>query len=91
MAKKVVVEVLGPEPPCPKCKKTYEVLVEAVKELGVEDRVEVVKVDAMSPGIISKYGIVITPAVAVNGEVKILGKVLGSKKKAMEVLKEVLD
>jgi len=91
MAKKVVVEVLGSEPPCYKCRKTYEVLVEAVKELGVKDRVEVVKVNAMSPDIISKYGLVITPTVAVNGEIKILGKMLGSKRKAIEIIKEVLD
>jgi len=35
IGKKIVIEVLGSAPPCPKCRKTHEVVEEAVKELSI--------------------------------------------------------
>jgi len=41
MTKNVIVEVISVEPPCPKCKRALEV--EAVRELGIEDKVKVIR------------------------------------------------
>ncbi|MEW5721880.1 MAG: thioredoxin family protein [Thermodesulfobacteriota bacterium] len=63
------IKVLGPG--CAKCKKTEEVVLEAVKESGVEARV--VKVTDVLE--IAKSGVFGTPAVIVDGQVKAVGKV----------------
>ncbi len=86
---KVVVEVIGVEPPCPKCKKTLEIVNEAVEELGVKDRVSVVKLDVSSPDVIAKYGMLMSPSLAVNGVVKVLGRV-PSKEEVLRILREAL-
>ena len=64
------IEILGTG--CPKCKKLFENAQEAVKILGTG--AEVVKVEDIQK--IMNAGIMITPAIAVNGEVKSAGKVL---------------
>lgn len=64
------VKVLGPG--CAKCKKLTENAELAVKELGTECSVE--KVTDM--GEIVSFGILMTPALVVDGEVKSSGRVL---------------
>jgi len=56
---------------CPKCKKLAEVTEQAAKELGID--FEMVKVTNISE--IMKFGVMITPALAVDGEVKVAGKI----------------
>ncbi len=56
---------------CAKCKKTEEIVRQAVKELNI--KAEISKIEDMQK-IIDK-GIMMTPAVAVDGVVKILGRV----------------
>jgi small redox-active disulfide protein 2 len=63
------IEVLGVG--CPKCQKTYERVEEAIRKAGVE--AEVVKVKDI--GEIARFGIIGTPAVAIDGEVKAAGHV----------------
>lgn len=63
------VEILGTG--CPKCKKVTENAEAAVKELGIE--VEIVKVQEINE--IMKRGVMLTPAIAINGEVKASGKI----------------
>jgi small redox-active disulfide protein 2 len=63
------IKVLGPG--CPKCKKTETIVKEAVAESGVNANVEKVT-DVMQ---IAQYGVFGTPAVIVDGEVKIVGKI----------------
>jgi len=63
------IKVLGPG--CPKCKKTEEIVREAVVEAGVNAHIEKVT-DTMK---IAGYGVFGTPAVVVNGEVKSVGKI----------------
>lgn len=58
---------------CPKCKKLAENTEAAAKELGVEFELE--KVTDLNA--IMAFGVMITPALAVNGEVKVAGKVPG--------------
>jgi small redox-active disulfide protein 2 len=63
------IEVLGVG--CPKCQKTYERVKEAIRNTGVA--AELVKVKEI--GEMAKFGIIGTPAVAIDGEVKAAGKV----------------
>ena len=63
------IKVLGPG--CAKCQKTEEVVKEAVAESGVEADVEKVS-DIMK---IAGYGVMGTPAVVIDGEVKSVGKI----------------
>jgi len=64
------IQILGTG--CPKCKKLSKNAEAAVKELGVEYDIE--KVTRIKE--IMKFGVMMTPALAVDGEVKAVGKVL---------------
>ncbi len=63
------IKVLGPG--CAKCRKTEEVVKEAVSETGTDATVEKVT-DLME---IAQYGVFGTPAVVIDGEVKCVGKI----------------
>ncbi len=63
------VQILGTG--CPKCKKVTEIAEKAVAELGVE--AEIVKVTDINE--IMNFGVMMTPALAVDGDVKVSGKV----------------
>jgi small redox-active disulfide protein 2 len=56
---------------CPKCKKLAEVTEEAARSLGIEYEIE--KVSDIQE--IMKFGVMMTPALAVDGIVKVAGKV----------------
>ncbi|MCC5875835.1 MAG: TM0996/MTH895 family glutaredoxin-like protein [Candidatus Sumerlaeia bacterium] len=62
------LQVLGTG--CPKCKKLCEMVDAAAKEAGIEYELE--KVTDISD--IIEFGVMTTPALAVNGEVKVAGK-----------------
>ena len=64
-----LLQVLGPG--CPKCEKLKEHAERAVKELGIEASVE--KITDITQ--ITDFGVMMTPALVVDGEVKIVGKV----------------
>jgi small redox-active disulfide protein 2 len=63
------IEVLGMG--CPKCNQLFQRTNEAVKDLDIE--AAVVKIQDIKT--ISHYGILITPALAIDGVVKVAGKV----------------
>ncbi len=63
------IEILGTG--CPKCKATEKIVKKVVDELGKD--VEVVKVEDLQE--IVNRGVMMTPAVVVDGEVKIVGHV----------------
>ena len=65
------IEILGTG--CPKCKKLTQNVEEAVKELNVD--AEIFKVTDISD--ITSYGIMMTPGLVVDNEIKSTGKVLG--------------
>jgi len=67
------IEILGTG--CPKCKKLTQNVEEAVKELNIE--AEVLKVTDITD--IMSYGVMMTPALAIDGEVKAAGKVVGKE------------
>lgn len=56
---------------CPKCKKLAENAEAAAKALGIEYEIE--KVTDINE--IMKFGIMMTPALAIDGRVKVVGKV----------------
>ncbi len=56
---------------CPKCTKTEEVAREAVRQLDIEAEIEKVK----DIGEIARAGVLMTPALAIDGKVMMSGKV----------------
>ncbi|MEW5802828.1 MAG: thioredoxin family protein [bacterium] len=63
------IQILGTG--CPKCKKLAESAESAAKELGLEYELE--KVTDITA--IMGFGVMMTPALAVDGEVKVTGRV----------------
>jgi small redox-active disulfide protein 2 len=57
---------------CPKCKKLTENAEAAAQELGIEYKIE--KITDINE--IMKFGVMITPALVIDGDVKVLGKVV---------------
>jgi len=56
---------------CPKCRKLTENVEAAAKALGIEYTIEkITDIDE-----IMKFGVMMTPALAVDGQVKLVGKV----------------
>jgi small redox-active disulfide protein 2 len=69
----VKIEILGTG--CPKCKKLAENVEITAKALGIEYEIE--KVTDINE--IMKFGVMMTPALAVDGKVKSVGKVLSAE------------
>jgi len=74
------VQILGTG--CSKCKKAYENVEQALKELGACADVE--KVEDLKA--IMAFGVMTTPAVAIDGEVKVAGKI-----PSVEEIKEMIE
>ena len=66
------IQILGTG--CPKCKKLAENAEAAAKELGIEYEIE--KVSQINE--IMKFGVMVTPALVIDGQVKVVGKVTGA-------------
>jgi len=75
------IQILGTG--CPKCKLLEEHACEAVKELGIQAEIE--KVTGIDE--IMRFGVMMTPALAINGNVKASGRVL-TKEQIAEILKK---
>jgi small redox-active disulfide protein 2 len=65
------IQVLGTG--CPTCKKLAENAQAAVQEAGLDCEIE--KVTDINE--IMKFGVMLTPALAIDGQVKVAGKVPG--------------
>jgi small redox-active disulfide protein 2 len=63
------IEILGSG--CQKCIKTMENVKEAVKKSGIQ--AEVVKVTKIND--IMNYGVMVTPALVIDGNVKVAGRI----------------
>jgi small redox-active disulfide protein 2 len=63
------IEILGSG--CAKCKKTKEIAEQAVAELGIN--ADILKVEDINA--ILNYGVMVTPAFVIDGDIKIAGKV----------------
>ncbi len=72
--KKVVAEVIGPNPPCYRCiavKENVEAVAPKLRAEGIE--VQIKRLDIMSREVLRKYGLLLSPALVVNGVVKTMG------------------
>lgn len=63
------IEIFGPG--CPKCMETERRVQKALSELGIDAKIEHVH----DPKIFAQHGVMFTPAVVIDGEVKVSGKV----------------
>ncbi len=63
------VKVLGPG--CAKCKATYNNVLEAVKQLGIE--ADVIKIEDIEE--MMKYNVLTTPVLMVDDVIKVKGRV----------------
>ncbi len=81
------IEILGTG--CSKCKSTEKVVKKVVEELGTN--AEVVKVEDLQE--IMNRGVMMTPAVVIDGDVKIVGHVPSAEeiKKVIEKVKGELN
>jgi len=64
------IQILGIS--CPKCKKLAENAESAAKQAGIEYEIE--KVTEIND--IMKFGVMVTPALVIDGQVKTVGKVV---------------
>jgi len=64
----MIITILGSG--CPNCRKLEAMCHEAVAELGIEANIEKIT----NVNHFSDFGVWLTPAVSINGEVKIKGK-----------------
>ena len=63
------IQILGTG--CPKCTKLAENAEAAAKEVGVEYQIEkITEINEMM-----KFGVMVTPALVIDGQVKVTGKV----------------
>jgi hypothetical protein len=67
------IEIIGLEPPCNKCNELLKNSKLAVAQAGIE--AEVVKKWTLSEEIRQKYGLLLSPALAIEGVVVAQGKV----------------
>ncbi len=67
------IQILGTG--CPKCNQLYQNATEAVEDSDIEAQVE--KVTNLND--IMAFGVMITPALAIDGQVKVTGKVLSTE------------
>lgn len=73
------IEIFGPG--CQRCQKLYERAVQAADQLGLS--YDIAKVTDVEP--LTRFGLVTTPALVVNGELRLSGRV-----PSVEMLKEYL-
>jgi hypothetical protein len=69
----IVIEVIGLDPPCEKCDELLHNAKQAVKLTGIEARIE--KKWTLSPEIMERYGLLLSPALVFDGVVIAQGKV----------------
>lgn len=66
---KMNIKVLGPG--CPKCKTTYNNVLEAVKQTGID--AEVIKIEDIEE--MMKYNVLTTPVLMIDGVAKVKGRI----------------
>jgi len=74
----VHIEVIGLEPPCNKCSELLENTQKAVRDTGIE--AEVIKKWTLAEEIREKYGLLLSPALVIEGVVVAQGKVYKSER-----------
>jgi len=77
----ISIKILGTG--CPKCKQTTSVVEEVIQENGIEATIEKIE-DIME---IMKFKVISTPALVINEEITIKGRV-PTKNEVLELLKK---
>jgi len=77
----ITIKILGTG--CPKCKQTTSVVEDVIRENGIEATIEKIE-DIME---IMKYNVMSTPALVVDEEITIKGRV-PTKNEVLELLKK---
>ena len=72
------LEVVGLDPPCDKCTELLNNTRSAVKQAGIDARVE--KRWTLAPEIREKYGLLLSPALIIDGLVVAQGKVFKTER-----------
>jgi hypothetical protein len=67
------IEVIGLEPPCEKCSELLENTKQAVAQVGIEAMIE--KKWTLAEEIRNTYGLLLSPALVIDGVVVAQGKV----------------
>jgi|YelNatPaOPRAMG01_1025707.scaffolds.fasta_scaffold00037_133 glutaredoxin len=88
----VKVKVFGPDPPCSRCQAAKKAAEKAAEKLRQQNGViiTVEKANIISREAIQKYGILLSPAIAINDVVKVIGRV-PSEEEIEKLLKEELS
>lgn len=73
MSEEVLIEVIGTSS-CQMCRATHEVARRAIEKLGLKNA-KVEEVPVVSHGTINKYRVLLFPSLAINGKLKIVGRV----------------
>ena len=84
----MVAEVLGPNPPCYRCialKDNVDAVARKLRAEGME--VEVKRLDIISREVLRKYGLLLSPVLAVNEVVVTMGWI-PDKEIVEEILRE---
>lgn len=87
--REIAVDVIGTEPPCSRCtllKKNAEKAALKLKPVGIE--VKVSKLNVISEEVMNRYGMLVSPALAINGIVKVMGRV-PSENEIEKILRDV--
>lgn len=72
------IEVIGLEPPCKKCNELLENAREAARLAGIQ--ADVVKLWILSDEVREKYGLPLSPALAIEGVLVSQGKVFSAER-----------
>jgi small redox-active disulfide protein 2 len=72
------IEIIGLDPPCEKCNQLLENARQAVADAGIE--AEVVKLWVLSEEVRHKYGLPLSPALAIDGALVAQGKVYSTER-----------
>jgi len=74
--KKIRIEVLGPEPPCPRCQAVKEAVEKVAEKLKAEEiSVHIGKLNTTYRDVVTMYEALYPPVLVVNGVVKIMGRI----------------
>jgi hypothetical protein len=74
----ITIEVIGLEPPCDKCDELLNNAKKAVIQTGIQAQVE--KKWTLSEEIRQKYGLLLSPALTIDGMVVAQGKVFKTER-----------
>lgn len=74
----MTIEVIGLDPPCDKCTELLENTRSAVKQSGIS--AQVAKRWTLDPKIREKYGLLLSPALVIDGMVVAQGKVFKTER-----------